>query len=612
MGYPEEGGVEKAEEYSAVQLFVQSARRAKTGFKMGNGERANVARICRLVRGMPLGIELAAAWVESHSSQDIANEIERSLDFVVAQQRDRPDRHLSLRAAFEYSWRLLSDREREALVRLSVFRGGFRREAAEKAAGVSLLAIAALVDKSLVQRQASGRYEIHEVLRHYAEERRSGQKQAAAIGDHHCEYFARLLDARTKIIKSARQQEALTEISEEIENVRAAWRWLIDRRKLAELDLCLGCLAEFYEMRNWFREGEGAFGEAAEMLEGILGQVEGDRGQVERLYGKVLCRYGKIQFRLSQYEVATEVLRKSLSILQKQDAKEELGMCYFNLGVVAQLQGRYADAKGELETGLRVAQEIGDAGQAAKCLGWMGIANTSLGEFKEAYRLLQKSLEANRAIGDPWGIANSLNNLGLVADILGQATEARGLFRESLAICKQLGDRYGMANALNNLGYLAQAQGEKAQAKRNYQESLALYREIGSRWGVANVVANLGGASLALGEDGEAERHYYQALKTAKEVNALPIAMEALVGIAMLMIRRGNHERAIELLGFAQAQDVTDKEVKDRSSGLLKELETKVSAEAFAAALQRGSTSQLDTVMALVLESSKTPDQMGR
>ena len=608
MGYPEEGKAEKAEEYSAVQLFVQSARRAKTGFRLAKGERGDVARICRLVRGMPLGIELAAAWVTSHSCQDIVKEIERSLDFVAAQEKDRPERHLSLRAVFEYSWELLSDRERDALVRLSIFRGGFRREAAEKAAGVSLLAIAALVDKSLVQRHASGRYEIHEVLRHYAEERRAGRDQAMAIGDEHCKYFADFLHTRTETIKSARQQDTLTQISEEIENIRAGWRWIIDHRRLAELDRSLTSLAVFYELRNWFREGEEVLGRAAQMLEGMLGQGDGEGSSIELLYGKVLSRYGKMQFRLSQYDVATEFLRKSLSLLQKQDAKEELGMCYFNLGVVAQLQGRYADAKRELETGLRFAQDIGDAGQAARCLGWMGIVDTSLGEFKEAYRLLQKSLEANRAIGDPWGIANSLNNLGLVADILGQVTEARGLYRESMAICKQLGDRYGMANSLNNLGYLAQAQGEKAQAKRFYQESLALYREIGNRWGVANVLTNLGGASLALGEVEEAERHYHQGLKAALEVQALPIAMEALVGIATLLTRRGYHERAVELLGFAEAQDVTDKETKDRCSHLLTELESKVASETFAAARDSAATLRLESVIAQVLGESNPLD----
>jgi predicted ATPase len=606
MGYPEEGGgEEKAEEYTAVQLFVQSARRARTEFKLERGERGQVARICRLVRGMPLGIELAAAWVTTYSCEDIAREIERNLDFVAAQQKDRPERHLSLRAVFEYSWQLLSARESDALVRLSVFRGGFRREAAEKAAGVSLLAIAALVDKSLIQRHATGRYEIHPVLRQYAEEKSAGRgDENAEIRGKHCEYFARFLSARLPDIISARQQDVATEISEEIENVRSAWRWLIDHQRLADLDLALGCLAEFYEMRSWYHEGEEAFREAAQMLERLLSQDGAAKAPIELLYGKVLRRSGWFYFRLSKYDTAAEVLRTSLAILQKHDAKLEEGTCHYYLGAVEHLQGRYADAQRELETSLKLAEEVGNALGTGASLTGLGIICTSQGNWEQAYQFYQKSLQVSRSLGDVWGIANALNNLGWAAAALGQVTEARGLYRESLVLCKQLGNRYGMANCLNNLGYLASGKGEQGQAKRFYQESLVHFREIGDRSGVANVLANLGAAHLELAEEEEAERLYYQSLETALEVQALPVAIEAIVGIAKLMIRRGNIERAIVLLGAAQAQEATDMQVKERAGRLLAKLEAEIPAEAFAAALQRGSTSTMDSVIAEVLKAS--------
>ncbi len=136
--------VERVDEYSAVALFVQSARRVQAGFVLRAEERLAVARICRLVEGMPLAIELAAAWARVLSCAEIAREIERTLapeanlEFLAASMRDVPERHRSMRAVIDHSWKLLSDDEQCALRQLAVFRGGFTREAAERVAGALL------------------------------------------------------------------------------------------------------------------------------------------------------------------------------------------------------------------------------------------------------------------------------------------------------------------------------------------------------------------------------------------------------------------------------------------------------------------------------------------
>src|SRR5512135_2402178 len=115
---------EPFEASSAVTLFVQRARRTRTGFELNDRNRAAVARLCRLVEGMPLALELAATWVRTLSVTEIVKEIERDLDFLHASVRDLPERHRSIRAVFDHSWKLLTAEERETLLRLSVFRGG--------------------------------------------------------------------------------------------------------------------------------------------------------------------------------------------------------------------------------------------------------------------------------------------------------------------------------------------------------------------------------------------------------------------------------------------------------------------------------------------------------
>ncbi|MGH8631367.1 MAG: ATP-binding protein, partial [Burkholderiales bacterium] len=175
LPFPDEAGSAEVEGYSAVALFVQTARRAHVDFVLAAEERPAVARICRLVEGMPLGIELAAAWVRTLSCREIAQEIERNLadprqgmDFLAASMRDVPERHRSIRAAFDHSWNLLSAEEQQVMRQLSVFRGGFRREAAEQVAGATLPLLSALVDKSLLRRTEAGRFDLHELVRQYA------------------------------------------------------------------------------------------------------------------------------------------------------------------------------------------------------------------------------------------------------------------------------------------------------------------------------------------------------------------------------------------------------------------------------------------------------------
>jgi predicted ATPase len=185
-------GPDAQAESGAVRLFVQSARRARARFALTEANGPEVARICRLVDGLPLAIELAAALVRTRDCAAIAREIERDLDFLASPLRDVPDRHRSMRAVFEHSWALLGDPEREALRRLSVFRGGFEAEAAREVAGVEPRLLAALVDKSLLHRAGAARYELHELLRQFAEEllRLEPEEHEATLARHVAYYQA--------------------------------------------------------------------------------------------------------------------------------------------------------------------------------------------------------------------------------------------------------------------------------------------------------------------------------------------------------------------------------------------------------------------------------------
>ncbi|HZG67714.1 MAG TPA: AAA family ATPase, partial [Herpetosiphonaceae bacterium] len=255
------------DEHSAVQLFVRTAQAVDPDFAPTDESLPAITRICRLLDGLPLGIELAAPWTRLLSCAEIADEIERNLDFLAPAPHDLPARQQSLRAVFASSWSLLTAAEQQLLGRLAIFRGSFSREAAAAVAGASLPVLAALVDKSLVRRLTTGsdgaaRYELSHVVRRYAAEQPAAG-DATISARHHAAYYLALLYDLTTNLRGPRQQDALRVISFEIDEIRAAWRWAATAGDTMAITRAADSLFHFYDMRSWFAEGAAAFGLAS-------------------------------------------------------------------------------------------------------------------------------------------------------------------------------------------------------------------------------------------------------------------------------------------------------------------------------------------------------------
>lgn len=211
---------------ASVQLFVDRVRQWNEEFELTDQEAPHVAHIRRLVEGMPLGLELAAAWVRVLSCREISEGMAESLDFLATARSDVPQRHRSLRSAFVYSWGLLSEAERSAFGRLSVFRGGFDREAAHQVAGATISVLSNLMDKSLVRRNPGGRYEVHELLRQFGAEALD-QVEVSAVLRKHGEHYLDLAERLGKELIGPNQAEVANRLTTEHDNLRSALSWAI-------------------------------------------------------------------------------------------------------------------------------------------------------------------------------------------------------------------------------------------------------------------------------------------------------------------------------------------------------------------------------------------------
>ncbi|HWQ11688.1 MAG TPA: tetratricopeptide repeat protein, partial [Roseiflexaceae bacterium] len=547
--------------YPSVELFVQAAAAVAPGVAFDARALAAVARICRLVDGSPLGIELAAAWTRLLSCEEIAAEIERSLDFLEGGARDAPARHRSLRAVFDYSWGQLSDDERRALRGLAVFRGSFTRQAAadvltdhqvlrtedtvlredraEHAARgtqhAALRTLASLVDKSLLRRAQGGgeatRYELPEVLRQYAAEqlRRAGSAEDAA--DRHAGHYLVRLAGLRDALRGAEQQRALAEIGADIDQVRAAWRWAVARRDAASIVRGSDSLFHFYDMRSWFREGERAFAAACAALAGS--------GEERATWARLLARQGWFAFQLGRQQEGRALLAESLETLRALGAREELLFPLNYLGAAHFYLGEYDATERLCREALELAQATGDDYGRAIAYNNLGQMAFERGDYGAARDWCRQSLAIERQIGNSWSMAFSLVTLGKVMSALGEHDEARRLLQESLRIREAMHDLRGVALCLSRLGETAIALGEHAEAHGHFVRALALFREIGNSWGEAATLAHLGRQAAAQGQDAAATRLLQEALRLALGTASAPLAARVMAAMAPLVRRAG-------------------------------------------------------------------------
>lgn len=564
---------------TSVELFLLRARRANLSFNATQEDYPAIVRICRLVDGMPLGIELAAAWVRTLSCQQIAQEIERGLDFLDTSLRDLPARHRSMRAIFEQSWRLLSDEEQGVLLRLSVFQGGFQRDAAEAVAGAVLSALSAFVAKSLIRRSSAGRYDLHELIRQYAFDRLSRQpEEIAQMQARHGRYYLNYLRGEDHDLRSPAQREAIARVTVEMDNIRVAWDWAILHGEFALVEQALRAFATFFDNRGWFQDGLGLLGRAIGALEAASQRVAPVR--LERVaLGHLLTCQGLLLFRLAQNEQAQAVLERSLDILRPLHEPRVLVESLSFLGIVMTLKGEIARALDLLSEGLETAKEIGDRWWMALCLTEQVNLNLMQDETENAYERMRFAVGEWRAIGDPRFTAFALNFLSFSAFKLGLYSEARRALEESIALNRSVGDRWGLGSAYRGLGLIAQAQGEHTRALNDLQQSQGVFTELGARWDIARVLTEMGRSVFALGDDREAERIWRGALRLSTEIQATAVGLEALTGLAALRARHGDLKTAYEWLLVILDHPATYQEIKNRASRLRNQLADQMGPE---------------------------------
>ncbi len=580
LAVPEKDQTDGLHKYSAISLFVQRATQANPRFELNAENMKDVLRVCQLVEGLPLAIELAAVWVRILSPAEIAHEIEINLDFLNAQMRDLPPRHWSMRAVFDHSWQMLSEEEQRVLRQMSVFQGGFTREAAKAVVNAGLDLLSALVAKSLLRRTSEGRYSLHELVHQYsADHLAQAPEEEREAQERHSEYYTDYVASLESKLKGPGLVLARAAMDADIDNIRVGWRRAVKRGHVSAAWNPMRAFWCFYDMRGWYQEAYASFSWATEVMEAALPSIDDADNSAGALCDYMRGMAGWFLLRLGKLEEAGKLLQSNLSSLRSIGGSVELADVLYYAGAYAWMSGNYPRAKAHFLEELAMAEKIGsqwDIGQAS--IG-LGLLLQSTGDYDEAQRHWQRALEMHRSIGDQRGMAFVLNFSSILKRTTGAYAEAQASLRECLVLSTAVGDRLINGMAMSQLGLVTQALGNHVEAVEILNQSVALLRDLDEFWSLLHALLGLGEATLSIGDDAAARTAYHEALQMAWERQALPEVLDAMLGTARWSVQQDGVEHAYMLALLVLNHPAATEPTKAAARKMGEELEADLSPD---------------------------------
>ena len=556
------------ENQDGIHLFIDAASRADASFSLEPGDYDPLGRILHLVEGLPLGILLAAAWVDTLGMDEIAAEIEKSLDFLESETTDAPDRHRSMRAVFDYSWSLLSEDERRLFAALSVFRGGFTREAADAVAGASLRSLSNMAGKSLVvSNRDSGRYSIHELLRQYAEEElRKDQELLEATIVAHNTFFADHTGQIEALMLIGREAEGLRLVEDDLDNIRWAWRQVQERGDAESARSIIFGLWFLYEIRGWTKAGAELFGEARDAFAEGTGD---DANEIARAL--IMSAEAKYLAGLGQAEAAAPLAIEAAATLRPLSDPFALLLALEVVGEITTYRGDFEEVLAVGTEAVQVADDAGYEMWSAGMKNYQALAHLQMGDVETAIRLLLEGDEVLSHLGELFMRTWNLAAQAIIAMMQDRVDDAIDLHSRQAELAREIAYLRAEAIALQGLGQAYARSGDLDGANDALLESLKKFEQMG-------LVADM--AAL-------------------------------MVMIARVSAEKGQAGQAVEVLACVLADPSRDQlsvfeqiPIGEAAAGVLEQLEAELDPDLYAAARARGAALSLDVAVKELLAGS--------
>lgn len=579
----------------AATLFLERSRAVGAEPPLDSTNLLAVAAICRRLDGLPLAIELAAAWSRLLPPPALLARLERRLPLLVDGPPDLPVRQRTMRGAIAWSYDLLDAPEQRLFRQFAVFAGGCTVTAAEAVcAGARddppvFAGLAALVDKSLLRRlddaQANGaepRLVMLETLREFGLEQLAERGEERQARERHRAHYLALAEAAAPELSGPDAGAWGARLEREHDNLRTTLRWAIDRgdgesglRLAAALWRFWSARGHLSEGRRWLREALAATDEAtaataaarAMTLAGaaLLAIEQVDYDEAASLCARVvdlahargdsadlvvaLNARGLLKRQRNEYDEAARDHEEARALAEALGDRAGVAAALTGLAYAASFVGDTAHGQALATEGVALLRKVGDARALAEALIGASTQAQFGGNLAQAEALGVEALGLVRALGDTGRTAETLFLLGVTALFQGRQEQAIACYEECRALCRARGDEHGMVKPLTALAVMALQSGDYARARALLQETLENLRRYDDRWSQAISLALFGQVELAAGDSDRAQALLGESAvlhQGLSNPHSVPWCLEGLAGVAAA---RQDWERAARLCG---------------------------------------------------------------
>ncbi len=552
------GGLDTAsdgEPYAhSIDLFSERARQVDPAFNP-DADRDSITRIASALDGLPLGIELAAAWADVLTPSEIATEIDSNLDFLESQERDRDARHTSLRAVFDSSWNRLTEPQQKTLSRLSVFRGGFDRDAAEAVAFADLRTMSTLVSKSLVRRPKPGRFDLHPLIGEFARQILANDPEQEEVAHRHAAYYVGLLRAQRDNLDSSAQGEAVEFLQDDGPNIRGALLATADTGNQSDILDILEPAYLFYLAHSW-HEGLDVF---AGLIEKTRRRTD-DGFDADMVSASVAGVISYLVAWVGDLDEAKRLAETAIDALDEANPGVPLSLAWASLGAVLILTGEQPPGQELMRKAMDAMDPRTHASLYTLFATTYGWSFYEEGDFARADEIFAEGLRVADTTGATLARAYAISKLGLTADARGEHDRAIDFHHEGREAFVKMGDPAGEAYTLSRLAFTYWRIGDYEKAREYALEGLFGFEQVNHRWGTLATLSRLGMAEVGLGELESAEMHFRSLIAKSTEFGMPRMGeLYGMIGMARVAAERGDPELATEVLSAIEADPETPK-----------------------------------------------------
>ncbi|HSM55615.1 MAG TPA: BTAD domain-containing putative transcriptional regulator [Candidatus Sulfomarinibacteraceae bacterium] len=600
----------------AVRLFLYHAHRVVPDFHIASdNELQLIQQLCDTVGHLPLAVELAAVAGAAMGPQAIKRNLSQALDLLRHPARDVEDRHTSIRAAFDHSWKLLTPAQQDLLALLSIFPSSFSEEAAVAVASASAergaeirRTLSTLVERSLLQWPGDGRYLWHPLLRTYSAEKLGAdlqQKQGAHL--RHARYYGRLIDRLSK--EEGIGDRFLERFATEIENLRQAWQTGVENKDHTVLDQLAYGMRDYYEMRERRREGMPLLKEAIDALGDVVASRSGVSADRQRVLGRLLTSSSLLHWEGSIDE-HRRLAERAVALLEPLDAPRDYALALLTRANSYRPAARVAEAIADLEQAISLLEVHGEPIRLAWALRLAGECYFMQGDVATAQRYAQRAHSVAERTGASGRMFLLRRDLGRYATAREEYATARAWLEEAIAVARQAERPRRVGHATTDLLHLLLAEGKYEAAERRLDEVLEELGEPVDRFVDVKIDLKIAAGFLAFerNQPAQARAHAYEALSLSRDL-AHTVRGAHVLALAGRLLLDEAPLRAAELLAFTDIHPVGLPAVANDTSALLARLREQLPPERYATACTSAGERDINEIVDALLVELKLWEQ---